>query len=234
MRFSDFISELRWSKPVERTDYMAPKDSKTGQRPVKTVPSFAEPHFRPKEKVTSWEDRKAGNIKTGLTRMGAKGEGHVIGTVGDWLDLMGATRHDIVPAYAEVKQSPEYHQLIDDLDFQDISSRGDIANGTLTLQGEKTGILGSEQVGVPFRRKVLANGNIRAMAGSNYGGKQRVSTYHGWRPATYHPFTIENSPDLTPQERIVKSMRQSLKQLIHHYEGSSRRHFMHSLKKEPR
>jgi hypothetical protein len=190
---------------------------------------FNEPHFRPRT-VNSWNTKtNKPNPRHGqLSRAGRNGEGHILGTVGDWLTLMGADRHDISAARLEVLHSPEYQELTGRLDFQDISSRGDINNGTITLQGSMEGLIGTEEGTKAFRRKILANGQIRAY--SSYG--ESVHTHHGWRPATFHPLTIENSPDLTPHERIVQTMRQSLAQLVRHYKSSAVRHFKSTMKKE--
>ena len=160
---------------------------------------------------------------------GKRGEGHIEGAVGDWLNLMGATRTDLPAAYAEVKKSPEFLALLK-MGFTDVSSSRDAGNGTLTIQGRMEAILGSEEEGKVWRRKVLANGNIRAMA--SHG--EHVHTYHGWRPATHHPFTIENDPHSTPVERIVKSMRQSLEQIRKHFIGAARSYFRASLKNTER
>ncbi len=179
--------------------------------------TFNDPHFRPRT-----------NAKAELTRAGKKGEGHILGTVGEWLHLMGAGPDDLAAARREVLHSPEYLQLTGKLDFIDVSSEGDKKNGTIALEGEIQSLIGSDVPGEKFRRKVLANGQVRAF--SSYKGN--VNTHHGWRPATFRPFTIENSPELTPHERIVKTMRQSLSQMVRHYTTAALRHFKTSIKKE--
>lgn len=186
--------------------------------------AYSDPVFSPRQNT----DPKSKNYGK-LSRGGKAGEGHVFGTVGDWLTQMGATKSDVPAAYEKVKSSSEYRALLD-IGFEDISSKVDRTNGTLTLQNTLEPLIGSEGKAETFRRKVLANGNIRAFA--SYGGD--VNTYHGWRPATLHPFTVKTDPHSTPVERIVKSMRQSLEQLHKHYAASSKRHFVNSVKSQAR
>jgi hypothetical protein len=218
----------KWGASDEYHVYQddAPEVDKDGN-PVLSK-SFSEPHFRPRtndsyDHVTKKKSPRYGQLTSG----GKRGEGHILGTVGDWLTKMGAGRDDIARARAEVLHSPEYQELIE-MGFEDISTKGDFNNGTITLEGRMEGVIGTKDEKKAFRRKVLANGQIRAY--SSYG--ESVHTHHGWRPATFHPLTIENSPELSPHERIVGTMRQSLRQMVKHYSRAALQHFKHSLKSD--
>ena len=186
------------------------------------VKTYSEPKFRPRIAYDP-----TGKQHGEITRAGKKGEGHIFGTVGDWLTLMGATREDLPSARIEVLHSPEYQELTGKLGFEDISTAGDKKNGTITLEAELQHIIGSDHKPERFRRKVLANGQIRAHA----SWQGTVNTYHGWRPGTLHPFTAKTHPDMSPHERIVRTMRQSLAQIAKNYQNTAKRHFIASIKR---
>jgi hypothetical protein len=152
---------------------------------------------------------------------GDHGPAAVMGTVGEWLSKMGATREHLAPALEKVRSSPEYHHAMA-LGFEDKTSVGDAKNGTLNLVGSyDNGLMGEKPVMV--RRKILANGNIRTQADDH--------DRHGGRGTAAHPVTIDTHPHMDPVDRIVHSMRASIERVTKIYQTQSKHHFVRALQK---
>lgn len=142
------------------------------------------------------------------------GRGNILGTIGDWLVLMGARREDNASARELAVNSPEHERLIR-LGFKDNSTPGEIKAGTISFRADEyqpPPFRGQEQKPQPLMRKVHINGNIRAHAANK--------TYHARRGKTYEPMTAQSHPDLTPVERLAGSMRRSIGYLARLYRKS--------------
>jgi hypothetical protein len=175
-------------------------------KPEMQRPTYDHAHYRPKSSSKGGDYRPAA----------------IMGTVGEWLNLMGATRDHIAPAIAKVRSSPEYKHLLS-IGFEDKSTAGDLKNGTLNFIGDYEPPIGDEKrKTVRVRRKILANGNIRTYAGND--------DHHAGRGQAPHPFTTKTDPHSTPDERIAKSMRASIEVVAKTYLVQSKRRFIHALK----
>jgi len=216
MKTAELLVELRRARLVPLTHHVRVKDVlgrdtwekrevKDAEGNTKMSPNFGAPSFNNT------------NEKGKVTR-----HGHILGTVGDWLDEMGAGREHLAPAIAKVRASPEYRHLIS-LGFEDTSSAADLKNGTLNLIGWYEPIIGSEQTRrLRVRRKVLANGNIRTYAGHD--------DHHAGRGATTHPHTAKTDPHSDPVDRIAKSMRASIERIAKIYQVEYKKFFLNSFK----
>lgn len=207
MKVRELLTELRYGRGSPAKSFRIKPDSQV-QKPDGTFTkpefevvatgafTFNKPHFRPLTKADS----------ENLSRGGAAGLGAVLGTVGEWLKLMGAERSDLPKAIEQVRASPEYRELLR-LGFEDISNPAELKNGTLHFEAHPGELIGDPSGERPpeLRRRVLANGSIRGFNESN--------RFHGWRQNVPRPWTIETHPDNSPVERIAGSMRQSIKQL---------------------
>ncbi len=146
--------------------------------------------------------------------------GDILGTIGDWLDEMGATKADIVPARAKAVSSPEYQKLLQ-MGFKDISTPGEQKAGTISLQAVAPMKDWRGRVSdAKLLRRIHINGNIRTHASRHAapdGAIPEVDTHHAGRGKTYHPMTVKTHPDLSGEERLVGSMRASMKRLVDMY-----------------
>lgn len=135
--------------------------------------------------------------------------GDIMGTTGDWLAEMGATREDIAPGRKMAVESPEYKRMIS-YGFKDISSPGEVKTGTIAFSIiiERKGWRGAVHDYTLIRR-IHLNGNIRTHADGD--------VHHAGRGRTYHPMTTKTHPDLTGAERIAGSMRASMRRIIDMY-----------------
>jgi hypothetical protein len=195
MRVDEIIR--RKSKIVQRKRYTV-KDPNTGeyvhtpQGVMVDVENFHKPSFRPLKR-----NHEVGDI---------------LGTIGDWLDLMGATEVDIAPARKKATQSAEYQKLIR-WGFKDVSTPGEIAAGTITLRFEDFNPpevwYGHTYPATPLIRRVHINGNIRTHRAEN--------TYHAGRGTTFKPMTAADHPDMSAVDRLAGSMIKSLGRLVSMY-----------------
>ncbi len=181
----DYIPTGRWLKnfrEIERDEHGNPKLSK--------------PYYDAEFHVASDD---FGNP----TRAGKAGEGFVRGPVGDWLDLMGATKADIPAALEIVRRSPEYQRLMA-LGFEEKPTPISEKDGTLVLVGTLEPSLANPDT-MHLYYHVLPNGKIRVLPRqpSRYGGPVQ----------TFQPLTAETHPNLSPVERVAGSMIQSLSKL---------------------
>jgi hypothetical protein len=196
-----YVKTGKWFKWVDRPQL------KDDGMPVIAKP-YNDARFRPKERTVRHVDPETEKVSWTwhITRGGKAGLGEIHGTVGEWLDRMGATRDDIAPALAEVRRSPEYHELTT-LGFHEITNAAEEKNGTLHFKGHVGSFMDDVPAGASVVvRRVLANGNIRTFA--------RERAYHGGRGNAFHPWTMETHPHATPVERIVGSMLQGIRQLV--------------------
>lgn len=166
-----------------------------------------------------------------------RGKVQIMGTVGDWLDLMGATLEDAQLAAQDVRQSPEFKELLD-MGVEDHTSPLDTKNGTINLvafvhpplETRRTAHHPADEsdtddaLASRMRRKVLANGTVRTVAGWGDG--------HGGRGNVPHPLTIETHPHLTGRERVEGSMRGALATLIPHYRRWMKSEFLRLVNKQ--
>lgn len=145
--------------------------------------------------------------------------GDIFGTIGDWLDEMGATKADIAPAREEAVNSPEYKKLIS-MGFKDVSSPGEVKAGTITLEVMVKARDGKRERLAKMRRSVHINGNVRTFSNawpSNTNPNAEVDLRRAGRGRTYHPMTVKSHPDMTGKDRLVASMRASMKRLADLY-----------------
>lgn len=151
---------------------------------------------------------------------GQHGPAAIMGTVGEWLSKMGASREHLAPALEKVRSSAEYHHALS-LGFEDKTSTGDAKNGTLNLVGSyDNGLMGEKTEMV--RRKILANGNIRTQA------DDRDS--QGGRGTAAHPMTVDTHPHMSPVDRIAHTMRASIERVTKIYQVQAKRHFVRAVK----
>lgn len=235
------LFEIRYNKPkpkVERKKVYVSADAHRA-RPEANYDSaqgkFVETgkHYKWKnEKVKDAEgnqvmarptyDKARYREKSPKSQGGAYSPAAIMGTVGEWLNLMGADVSHIAPAIAKVRASAEYKHLLS-LGFEEKSSEGDLNNGTLNFIGDYEPPIGDDhRKPITVRRKILANGNIRTYAGTDYN--------HAGRGQAPHPFTIKTDPHSTPVDRIAKSMRASIEVVAKTYQVQAGRHFMRALK----
>lgn len=195
------LFELRKSKTVTKKRYSEPDPtSPSGYRHVPDgIPyqdvSFYKPGFR--------KTKRDPNI------------GDILGTIGDWLDEMGATKEDIAPAREAAVNSPEYQRLIK-MGFKDVTTPGEVKAGTIGFQAVAPMRDWNKQViDQKILRKVHINGNIRTHAFRP--ADREVGTHHAGRGRTYHPMTVKSHPNMTGVERLSGSMRASMKRLADMY-----------------
>ena len=183
-RKSKVVTRKRYSRPIPGTkDY----EHVPGGFDVQ-VDSYHKPEFRPLKRNTE--------------------VGAILGTIGDWLDLMDATEADIAPAREKATRSAEYQKLLR-WGFKDVSTPGEIAAGTITLRFEDFNPPevwnGHTYPATPLIRRVHINGNIRTHRAEN--------TYHGGRGNTFKPMTVADHPDASAVDRLAGSMIKSLGRL---------------------
>ena len=188
------LFELRKAQPKTKLRYW--KDGKQLAEPEEyQEPNFYKPGFR--------ETKRDPNV------------GDILGTIGDWLDEMGATKADIAPARKAAVASPEYQKLIK-MGFKDVTGPGEEKAGTIAFQAVMPMKDWNKQVkDMKVLRKVHINGNIRTFAFRQ--ADQEVGTYHAGRGRTYHPMTVKSHPNMTGVERLSGSMRASMKRLADLY-----------------
>lgn len=200
------LFELRKAKEITRKRYgVVDPSSPNGWRSVSDGVEYQTTNF----------------LKPGFRELKRNPEiGDILGTIGDWLDEMGATKADIIPAREAAVSSPEYQKLIA-LGFKDISTPGEKKSGTISLE---TVMPMKHREGYTVDAKVLRrihiNGNIRTYSSAfktDENPDPKVPTYHAGRGRTYHPMTVKSHPSLSGQERLTGSMRASMKRLADMY-----------------
>lgn len=184
-RKSKVVTRKQYSRLIPGTkDYEHSQDGFDVQ-----VDSFHKPSFQPLKRNTE--------------------VGAILGTIGDWLDLMGATEADIAPAREKATRSAEYQKLLR-WGFKDVSTPGEIAAGTITLRFEDFNPPevwnGHTYPATPLIRRVHINGNIRTHRAEN--------TYHAGRGTTFKPMTAADHPDMSAVDRLAGSMIKSLGRLV--------------------
>lgn len=188
------LFELRKSKPKKQLRYW--KDGQQLDEPEEyEEPNFYKPGFRAAKRNPD--------------------VGDILGTIGDWLDEMGATKADIAPARKAAVESDEYQKLIK-MGFKDVTSPGEEKAGTIAFQAIIPMKNWNKQVrDMKVLRKVHINGNIRTHAFRD--ADKEVDTYHAGRGRTYHPMTVKSHPNLTAVERLAGSMKASMRRLADIY-----------------
>lgn len=195
------LFELRKSKTVIKRKYW---------RPDPDNPPYS------KHDPEGFDAEETNFYKPGFRASARKPEiGDILGTIGDWLDEMGATKADIAPARKIAVESPEYQKLMK-MGFKDVTTPGEEKAGTIGLQIiAPMRTWNKKVIDQKILRKVHINGNIRTHAFRD--ANQEVSTHHAGRGRTYHPMTVKSHPNMTGVERLSGSMRASMQRLADQY-----------------
>lgn len=157
--------------------------------------------------------------------------GDIFGTIGDWLDEMGASKDDIAPARKAAVASNEYKSLIK-LGMKDVSTPGEIKTGTVAFEFIAP-MQTYDGVMRPYKilRKVHINGNLRTYAAAAFHSDPNVTVdqHHAGRGRTKHPLTTKTHPHLTPVERLSGSMRRTFEVLYNQYRKPLLTHVLNKL-----